>query len=294
MPIRYRRAKIGDIQKTIHLLEPERLLFSPDTWAALPQMLVDLVERGRILLCIVEDSDSQEPLLLGGSGFLSPSFLSTALHHPDKNLLESAFESELEDRPAFLNTKQIAAANRRADLRLFTFFGTPRRIHPYPTLVVGAALEAWNFLHKGYQLQELWNVAANELHAELLSGTGMRLVRHATVPTGEVNWLFHFTKKDAADNPSSRPSALLFSPSPRFGFTIPQQQLLELALLDYSDRQAEAELKLTSDAVKKRWRAIYEKIAKVDPNLLARDSGADRRRALLQRLRQNLEELRPW
>jgi len=294
MPIRYRRAKVGDIPRTIHLLEPERPLFSPDTWAALPQMLGNLLGRGRILLCIVDDSESQEPLLLGGSGFLSPSFLSSALHHPDKNLLDSAFASELEDRPAFLNTKQIAAANRRADLRLFTFFGTPRRTDPYPTLIVGASLEAWTFLHKGYQLHELWNVAGNELHAELLKGTGMRLVRHATVPSGEANWLFQFTKEDAANNPSSQLSVVLHSQPPRFGFTIPQQQLLELALLDYSDRQAEVELRLTSDAVKKRWRAIYEKIARVDPNLLARDSGADRRRALLQRLRHNLEELRPW
>jgi len=294
MPIRYRRAKVGDIQRTIHLLEPERPLFSADTWAALPQILVDLLERGRILLCIVEDSDSQEPFMLGGSGFLSPSFLSAALHHPDISLLDSAFKSELEDRPAFLNAKQIADANRRADLRLFTFFGTPRKLDPYPTLIVGAALEVWAFLHKGYQLHELWNVAGSELHADLLSGTGMRLVRHATVPSGEANWLFQFTKEDAENNPSSQPSVVLHSPPPRFGFTIPQQQLLELALLDYSDRQAEVELGLTSDAVKKRWRAIYEKIAKVDPNLLERDSGADQRRALLQRLRHNLEELRPW
>lgn len=294
MPIRYRRAKVGDIQRTIHLLEPERPLFSPDTWAALPQILADLLERERILLCVVEDSDSQEPLLLGGSGFLNPLFLSAALHQFDKNLLDSAFKSELEDRPAFLNTKEIAAANRRADLRLFTFFGTPRRINPYPTLIVGVGLEAWAFLHKGYQLHELWNVAGSQLHADLLSGAGMRLVRHATLPSGEANWLFQFTKEDAASNPSCQPGVLLSSSLPRFGFTIPQQQLLELALLDYSDRQAETELNLTSDAVKKRWRAIYEKIAKVDPNLLARDSGADRRRALLRRLRQNLEELRPW
>jgi hypothetical protein len=54
--------------------------------------------------------------------------------------------------------------------------------------------------------------------------------------------------------------------------------------------------------VKKRWHAIYERVADVDSELLppsiaygadASSRGAERRRHLLNYLRQHLEELRP-
>jgi hypothetical protein len=55
--------------------------------------------------------------------------------------------------------------------------------------------------------------------------------------------------------------------------------------------------------VKKRWHAIYERVADVDEELLppaiaygarVASRGAERRRHLLNYLRQHLEELRPY
>jgi hypothetical protein len=49
------------------------------------------------------------------------------------------------------------------------------------------------------------------------------------------------------------------------------------------------------DAIKKRWRSIYAKVAKVDPGLLGTaDSGAAQRRELMSFLEVHLEELRPY
>ena len=61
-------------------------------------------------------------------------------------------------------------------------------------------------------------------------------------------------------------------------------------------------LSLSPWTVKKRWRAIYERVADIDRDLLppsiaygpTSSRGAERRRQLLNYLRQHVEELRPF
>jgi hypothetical protein len=87
----------------------------------------------------------------------------------------------------------------------------------------------------------------------------------------------------------------MISPRPRFGFTAAEQQLLELALLDHSDRDAAVALDLSTEAIKKRWRSIYRRVSQIELALLPREfNGSGQRRALLQSLRSNLQELRPY
>ena len=130
MPVRYRRAKPEEIPHALRLLEPDRPLFSSSTWTALPQLLKDLLERERILLCVIEEPDSHNLRFVGGSGFLTSTFLRAALDHPTENILELAFAAECAQQPVFLNVKQVAAANRSGDLRLLIFFGTTGSLDP--------------------------------------------------------------------------------------------------------------------------------------------------------------------
>ena len=63
----------------------------------------------------------------------------------------------------------------------------------------------------------------------------------------------------------------------------------------YPDREFAASHGLSDDAVKKRWRAIYDRVALVDPPLVETGvPGPNQRRMLLGYLRQHLEELRPY
>ena len=88
---------------------------------------------------------------------------------------------------------------------------------------------------------------------------------------------------------------LMRFPKPRLGFSIAEQRLLELALMDTSDHEAAALLSLTEDAIKKRWRGIYTRLRSTAPSLLPSDStGSTQRRALLAYIRQHIEELRPY
>jgi len=275
------------------LLGPDRPLLSPAVWAALPELLEDLLRRERILLCVLEDSDTGCLRFLGGSGFLDRQFLEAALGDPRESVLNRALAAERKSGLAFLNVRQVGDANRRTDLRLLNFFGAPFKLDP--NLEIGIATEAWNFFHKGFQFAEIWAETADPVQAGLLKQIGMRLHREHTSRTGDPVSLFHVSREDALRTPAAWPASAMLSSRPRFGFTRRQQKLLELALLDHSDREMAERLELSEDALKKRWRSIYLKVSELEPRLLQPDdSGAVQRRALLHRLRHNLEELRPF
>lgn len=292
MPLRYRRATPAEAREAMFLLAPDRRLFSDDTWRALPELLADLVTRERILLCVLEDSETGQLRFMGGSAFLTEQVLEAAARSRE-SVLELALATERQYGRSFLNTRQIALANRRVDLRLLNFFGVPFKLDPH--LEVGKATEAWNFFHKGFQFRDIWVESADPVQARMMTQIGMRTHRQQTARDGEPFWLFHITREEALTTPASWPASAMLSPPPRLGFTRGQQKLLELALLDWSDRDVAKHLALSEDAVKKRWRAIYARVMTVEPTLLrSDDSGAVQRRTLLQRLRQNLEELRPF
>jgi hypothetical protein len=107
-------------------------------------------------------------------------------------------------------------------------------------------------------------------------------------------FLLKYTAERALANPAYAMSLVFNCPLPRFGFSLPQQELLESALLDRPDREFAASHGLSDDAVKKRWRAIYDRVVLIDPHLVETAvSGPNQRRMLLGYLRQHLEELRP-
>jgi hypothetical protein len=234
---------------------------------------------------------------MGGSGFLHPDFLEAALASPG-GLTDAAFTAEAEGRPAFLNRNQVAEANRAAELRLLNFFGTPRGIdvNLRATLeAFGSFTEAWNFYHRGFALREIWFECAIPFIIEATSRIGMRVHRERTLPSGAPSKLFVITREEALNSTPAWPGSAMISPSPRFGFTAAEQQLLELALLDHSDRDAAAALNLSTEAIKKRWRSIYKKVSQIEAALLPPElNGSGQRRALLQSLRNNLQELRPY
>jgi hypothetical protein len=85
---------------------------------------------------------------------------------------------------------------------------------------------------------------------------------------------------------------------PKFFFTGPQREALIMAREGYTDVEIAQALGVSVDSVKKRWASIYERVKEVLPTLLP-DSpsggrGTEKRRAVLQHLRDRPEELHPY
>ncbi len=297
MQIRHRRALPQDIARGREILEPERILFSPRTWQLMPELLVDLLARERILLCPLDDVETGRMVGMGGSGFLHPDFLEAALASPG-GLTDAAFTAESEGRPAFLNRKEIAEANRAADLRLINFFGTPRGIdvnRPGTLEALGSFTEAWNFYHTGFALREIWVEHAIPVMIEITSRIGLRVYQGEAAPQRRsIEAVGH----DAGGSPGINASLARFGhdqPTPSLWIYRSGATASRLALLDHSDRDAAAALRLSTEAIKKRWRSIYQKVSQIEAALLPPElNGSGQRRALLQSLRNNLQELRPY
>ena len=116
-------------------------------------------------------------------------------------------------------------------------------------------------------------------------------------------WLVGLTKEEAFAHPGSNIAGLFIYTVPRFHFCRSQRLLLKHALMGETCGKMATSLSISPWTVKKRWQAIYERVTDVDSELLppliahgvhASSRGAERRRHLLNYLRQHLEELRPF
>jgi DNA-binding CsgD family transcriptional regulator len=96
-------------------------------------------------------------------------------------------------------------------------------------------------------------------------------------------------------------SAFLYS-SPRFGFSRSEQRLLSCGLDGGTDEEIADKLGISLVAVRKRWRAIYERAREIAPELVPNlasengrsgERGKSKKQRLLAYVRDHPEELRP-
>ncbi len=286
-----------DISRSRMLLECSRKCFDPETWSAMPSLLEDLLRREVISLAVVEGGHGKLPRMLGGISFVDPDYIKQA-RASSSTLHNFMFAAALRGKKVFLGSKQVAIANARGTLNLMNFLGSwdvsdlsdAERANFYATNV-----EGYRFFHYGYNLRVMWFEVFEPHRAAELQAQGMHIDKQRLLPDGDIATVFRLTAEEALADPYRRFCTLFFPPKPCFHFSSGEQRLLEHALLEYGDGDATKILHLSADAVKKRWRSIYQKVDMIAPELLCgAESGSARRRTLLHYLRHHLEELRPY
>jgi len=292
-----RLATAEDIKKSAHLWGQDQDLFHRDVWSRLPKLLEALLQDDLVRLAYVESLPGHEPRLLGGISFIHPEYVEEA-RAAGETLPNTVFQAALEHRVPFLAPKEIGKVNAQCELHLMNFFGNiddldlsrSERANFYEVNNQG-----YHFFHFGYAYRALWAEVLPAHHVRELQIQGMQIERELKLPSGQTSTLMCLTRKVATANPYFRRSGLFFPPEPRFGFSLGEQTLLELSLLDMSDVAIAATLHVSMDAIKKRWRSIYLKVDLADPEFLTKtNSGAGRRRELLSYLKIHLEEIRPY
>lgn len=173
--------------------------------------------------------------------------------------------------------------------------------NPDALQVLGVAMSLFRFAHAGYRLNCLYQEAMGEQGAYMLS-MGFR-ARTARQQEG-LSELYGLQRDEAARLLPGSPvrDAFQFTP-PRFGFSASERRLLRLAVTDLTDEAIGDELGISGHGVKKLWRQTHQRAQDAMPALFGeagsseRDGagrGPEKRRALLQYLRQHPEELRPY
>ena len=292
-----RRACPKDISRSLAVWECNRKLFDPSIWSSLPSLLEDLLRREVISLAIIETAHSKLPRMLGGISFVDPDSVREARASPS-TLHNFMFAAALSGKKPFLAPKQVAIENARGTLNLMNFLGNFDPVDLSDAELANlykVSTEGYSFFHYGYNYSGMWFEVFQPHHVVELQTHGMHIDRRLLLADGETATVLRLTAEEAQADPYRRFCALFFPPKPCFHFSSGEQLLLEYALLEYSDDDVTNSLHLSVDAVKKRWRSIYQKVGMIAPELQSgAQSGAARRRILLHHLRQHLEELRPY
>ncbi len=264
----------------------------------MPDLISKLIERQVVKAYVIDETSTGRLRWFGLSAFVNPGALSTALQMPTTPFRQFLFNSVLHGGSLFLSQKQIAAANTAGDLILAVLLCQPdvgEYTEAQGGLLFRIGYESFCFAHSGFGLTGFWQEVSDQKRAEVLANLGLELHRKVVAEDGTQNLLLKYTSERAAANPAYAMSFIFNRLPPRFGFSIGQQQLLESALLDTSDKDFATRYHLTDDAVKKRWRAIYDRVNLAEPSLVeAEGAGSNQRRLLLGYLRRHLEELRPY
>ena len=186
------------------------------------------------------------------------------------------------------------------------------------------AEDTWQLLYEGYALLESYMnglrlhsviVEGRKVHAPLFEAAGFARIidmedRAADSPfamlTRDVRYrpLIHgvHTVEDFRKRPAGTPVGKMFMfREPVLDLSDGQKEVLELALEGYNDSEIAGLLSITNNAVRMRWRGIYEKIQLVLPDVLPADDGGEggargyeKRRQALNYIREHPEEIRPW
>jgi DNA-binding CsgD family transcriptional regulator len=309
----------ADVPACYRLYRSLNLPYSDALWRALPHMWRTMLLEGTMKLSLVEDRArplGSRIVSFNAAAFVTDEFCSEARSTLPPYLGVELARRYLSRQLPVLNREQIAQANAHEGLNVlmcFERYALDIFSRERFLVVRERQNESLNFVLKGYRVKEF---LADQIREEILQwmlGAGNRVRRdysnwfrkHSVLKRepSERPKLVGLTKEEALANPGSNIAALFIYTPPRFHFNRSQRVLLRHALMGKTTEQQAASLALSVWTVKKLWRAIYDRVADVDGELLpasiaygahVSSRGAECRRQLLNYLRQHFEELRPF
>lgn len=167
--------------------------------------------------------------------------------------------------------------------------------------------ESFNAYHAGYKVKEFLHEVYGAESVRHYRNIGVLLRKeYADQPTptpppppGREPRLVGITREEALSRPGTLAMGIFLYAPPRFGFTNGERDLLQQALDGRTDEELAQVLHVSLATVKKRWEAVYDRVADVvesltlPTNVTIGRRGAEKRRRLLAYLREHPEELRP-
>ncbi|MEZ5660008.1 MAG: hypothetical protein R3E83_16150 [Burkholderiaceae bacterium] len=314
--MRYRQAVVADIAPCLALLRAEGgFRPSEEVWHDLPTLLEFAMRHERLASFQVFDAgsgDNPEIVAFRIAAFVDAHFAQSFFAAPHADLSARIWALEREGRSVLLDRAATAIANARGDLRLVVLHWCVRHanpLHPETARVLSMVPSAWGASIGGYRFSE---IVCYEVYGKA-SAAVMRTFGYRS-HNDSPHWQGRQTDGEAlapyafywrASDPPQGLSGIFGStfanaPRPRFLFSRAQQRLLLHALEGRSDRELAADLTISYDTVRQTWNGIFQRIDELDPALLDERSdaqgkrGTEKRRRVIEHVRQHMEELRPY
>jgi hypothetical protein len=303
--LRGRLAGHADLQECTRLLPPWLPLAAP-VREALPAIWTRLLGQPGFNADVIEDlsrAPGDRVMGLGMAIALDARWQQRLRENPPPFAAAALYAELHEGHYQPPGDKDLAAMNASGEVG-FLVLHYHQRLHdlgdPDTLQLLALAMAQFRAAHAGYRLRELLQEGFGAEGAYLQS-MGFRCRTQRAEAAG-LPQLYGLTRSEAMGLLPGTPvrDAFQFTP-PRFLFAAAERRLLRLATADLTDEQIGDELGITGHSVKKLWRAIHLRAVDRMPHLFD-DSpstepgtrGPEKRRSLLQYLRQHPEELRPY
>ena len=308
-----------DIARCYTLHRSLGLPYTSASWRALPDVWRAMLSNGTMKLFLVEDRTrplDSRVVLFSAIVFVNDEFCSEARSTLPPYLSVHLARQYLSHQLPVLNREQVACANAGDGLNVVMCFEGRDcdDLSPEQFLVLREKQsKALRLVLSGYRVKEFLADAVGCETAQWMLDAGAHVRRNYSnyfrkhaVPISKSRrhpLLVGLTRAEAVAHPGSNIAALFAHTQPRFHFSRSERMLLQHALMGETCETLATLLCISPWTVKKRWHAIYERVADVDNELLpppiadgayASSRGGERRRRLLHYLRQHLEELRPY
>ena len=309
---------VDDVTACCMLHQSLGLPYPKASWPVLQRMWHVMLSKGAMKLFLVENRArplGSRIVSFNAVIFVTDEFCSEARSTLPPYLCLELTRRYLAHELPVLNRDEVARANASDGLNAVMCFEGWAQNEIWPEelpLIREKHNEAFHLTLRGYHIKEFLAEQIGGEALQWMTDAGAHLRRDYSdyfqksgVPKPESSRrpsLVGLTKEEALAHPGRNIAGIFIYTAPRFHFNHSERVLLQHALRGATCETLAASLSLSPWTVKKRWHAIYERVTDIDNELLpqpiacgahASSRGAERRRYLLDYLRQHLEELRP-
>ena len=309
MHLSFRSARSADFSTCFQTIT-EKFVYPAELLGHVSRLWGQWLRDGVMTAHIIEHhrSTQTKTVGLGAVVFVRPEFIEDALRKNQPYVRRQLIEQTLAGNRVVVTPEEMRAQNRGDGLTLL-FLSDPsdnQQLTEEECRLVDAKWSEALYELRGCNFQTLWHEAYGSRALRLSTGCGLSVRRDwsdywsgaATPPDNERPYLLGMSKAEALERPGTHASFLFLHVRPQFEFTARQQELLQQAIGGATDEELASELKVSASAVKKRWISVYERVSDALPGWLesaatAETRGSEKRRHLLNYLRQHPEELHP-
>ncbi len=299
--LRWRRATAADLPTCLDI-QPVHMGADIVGEQRARELWLQLINHPFCMSAVFESDDCRGmPRIVGfgASVFVSAAFAAAELRDPRPGLNSRVIASLDRGPRVLLTIDEIARGNAGTGLDLVVLYGSwpeqqlaPDCLLELQMMLVSSIVQ----LHAGYKLRVMLSIAAGEqVLYRRRSGVVTELATFA-----ELNQVYNVIRAPQVDSNQSSLAAQLFHyRAPVLGLSDCEKELLAQALDGATDGDLAEAIGLSVPAVKARWRSIYARFARVDPDYddeaVERDHrGPQKRHRVLSYVRQHAEELRPY
>lgn len=278
----------------------------------LPDLWRQLYREGRMVFTVFEDMariGNERVRGFGSTVFIGDAFADELMAARKPGVCLRVYEDLLSGDSLVLGPQAVALANAGAGLNLLMLdvaIFTRDLGHPEARPLLALSAEAFAYEHKGFNIRSLQREVFGADIAGFMHAGGATIVSDYrdvldgidTLPASHHPFMLSVRRDTVGRTDGSLVSNLFVWQPPRFGFSRAEQKMLLLALRGADDHRLAEQSNLSHETIKKRWNTVHAKARAANPDWFGETTGATRgvekRRTLLDYLRNHKEELRPY